>query len=137
MPFGTGNPLDTLIHADLHTSIKRVYPSAVTIQAATETKADDESIDEAWVNVPGLVGINGILSPAPPATAKEIRTTELTNVKITHVLELQTYQPAITNQHRVIVTRAEGDVAQIFNISGIKFDSQARGTRIELEEVSH
>lgn len=134
MALGTDSTLNQLVHPDLHTSLTAAYPSTVTIQAATETQADDYSIDEGWSDVAGLVAIPGILAPA---RAEEIRRAQMTNVKITHVLDLQGYYPGITNQHRVQVVRADFDTEQTFNITGVKFDSQGRSTRLELEEVSH
>lgn len=134
MPLGTGNPLDTIIHPDMHTELSRAYPSTVTIQAATETQADDYSPVNTWTNVSGMTNIKGILSPA---TAREMRQAQLTNTVITHVCDLQAYYPAITQKHRVQAKRADSDTVQTFNINGVKFDSQGKSTRLELEQVSH
>ena len=134
MSLGTGNPLGALIHADLHTDLSRAYPSTVTIQAATETQADDYSPVETWANVTGMTNIKGVLSPA---TAKEMRQAMMTNTVITHVCDLQAYYPAITQKHRVQAKRTDSDTVQTFNITGVKFDSQGKSTRLELEQVSH
>ena len=134
MSLGTDSTLNTIIHQDMHTSLTRAYPSIVTVQTATETKAADHSLVKTWANVSGMININGILAPA---TAREIRQAMMTNTAITHVLDLQTYYIGITNKHRVQVSRADGETAQTFNITGVKLDSQARSTRLELEEVSH
>lgn len=134
MSLGTDSTLNTIIHPDLHDSLPRIYPSIVTIQAVTESKAEDHSLQETWADVPGLVDITGALAPA---TAREIRLAMMTNTVITHVLDLRDYYPQITNKHRVQAKRAANDTEQTFNITGVKFDSQGRSTRLELEQVSH
>ena len=134
MPLGTDSALGQLAHPFLFSSQVPAFPSLVTIEAATETQADDYSPAEAWAAVPGLIEVPGILAPAG---ANEIRTAALTNTKITHVCDLQSYCPEITDQHRATVTRADFDTAFIFNITGVKHDSQAASTRLELEKVSH
>lgn len=134
MGLGTNSTLDTIVHPDLHASLPRAYPSVVTIQAATETQGDDYSITSTWVNVTGLVNIGGILAAA---TAAEIRLAALTNVTITHVLDLQAYYPAILVTHRALVARVDGETAATFNVTGVKHDSQGASTRLELEIVSH
>ena len=134
MPLGKGSALNTIIHPLLQQSLPRVYPSFVTIQTAVETQGNDNSIDEDWEDAPGLEVLKGILAAA---SANEIRLASLTNVTITHVLDLQDYHPEIDQTFRVLVSRAIGETEQIFNIMGVKHDSQASSSRIELEEVSH
>lgn len=134
MPLGTDSALGQLAHPFLFSSQVPAFPSLVTIEAATETTAGDYSVTETWAAVGGLIEVPGILAPAGAA---EIRTAALTNVKITHVCDLQSYCPEITTQHRATVTRADFDGAEVFNITAVKHDSQAAATRLELEKVSH
>ena len=134
MGLGTNSTLDAIVHPTLHTSLSRAYPATVTIQAPTESRADDLSVIRTWANVSGATSIGGILAAAK---AEEIRRAALTGVTITHVCDLQAYYPAILATHRALVARADGETAVTFNITGVKHDSQAASTRLELELVSH
>lgn len=134
MPLGSNSSLNTLVHPKLHRSLPRVYPSWITVQRTAETQGSDFAIDDNWQDVPGLTTLRGILAAA---SASERRAAAMTNVTITHVLDLQSYHPEITQKNRVRVARALGESGQIFNITGVKHDSQARSSRLELEQVSH
>jgi hypothetical protein len=131
---GTNSTLDAIVHSTLHRSLDRAYPATVTIQAPTESRADDMSVIRTWANVSGATAVGGILAAAK---AEEIRRAALTGVKLTHVCDLQAYYPAILATHRALVARADGETAVTFNITGVKHDSQAASTRLELELVSH
>lgn len=134
MGLGTNSTLDSIVHPDLHAGLPRVYPSTVTIQTPTETQGDDYAVTQTWTNATGLTAVRGILAAAK---AEEIRRAELTGVKLTHVCDLQAYYPQITVSHRALIARAAGETAAAFNITGVKHDSQAASTRLELEIVSH
>ena len=125
--------LSQVIHPRLHQELPQFFPAYVTVQIATESQGDDNAVVENWANVDGLAGLRGTLAPA---SANETRKAELTNVKITHVLDLRGYYPTITITHRVLVSRAQGDSPQIFNITAVKHDSQAESSHLELEQVS-
>jgi head-tail adaptor len=134
MPLGSNSSLDSLIHPRLHRSLSRVFPSWVTVQQTAETQGDDNAVLENWQDIPGLAALRGILAAAG---ANEIRKAQMTNVKITHVLDLQSYRPEITVKNRVRVSRALGETGETFNVTGVKHDSQAASSRLELEFVSH
>lgn len=134
MSLGTNSTLNTIAHPLLHTSNGRAYPSLVTIQVATESRADDMSVIRTWANVSGATEISCILAAAK---AEEIRRAALTGVTLTHICDLQAYYPAILATHRALVARVDGETAVTFNITGVKHDSQAASTRLELEIVSH
>lgn len=131
MALGT---LNSLIHPALHSSLYRAYPSLVTIQAPAESRADDLSIVRTWSNVACATEIGGILAAA---RADEVRRAALTGVKLTHVCDLQAYYPDILVTHRALVARADCETPAVYNITGVKHDSQAASTRLELEQVSH
>ena len=133
MGLGTNSTLDSIVHPDLLASMPRVYPAVVTIQAATETQGDDYSVVQAWANVSGITAVRGSLAAA---TAEETRRADMTGIKVTHVCDLAAYYPQITASHRAQIARASGEVAQTFNITGVKHDSQDGSTRLELEIVS-
>ena len=134
MSLGTDNKLNKIAHPNLLASIDLAFPSCVSIQSATETKAADHSLTETWVDVGGLAELHGILAAA---TAHEIRIASLTNVSVTHRLDLQCYAPAVTVQHRALVKRDPDDTEETYNITAVQHDSQARYTRLLLEKVSH
>lgn len=135
MPLTVDSALNRIIHPKLHRSLQRVYPSWVKVEALTETQGDDFAIVETWTAVPHLAALRGILAAA---TANEKRTAELTNVRLTHVLDLQSYHPEIAaNTHRVTVTRVQGEPGETFNVTGVKHDSQGQSSRLELEKVSY
>jgi len=125
--------LSRVVHPRLHQELPQFFPAYVTVQIATETQGGDNAIVENWANVDSLVGLRGTLAPAG---ANEIRKAELTNVKITHILDLRGYYPTIAITHRVLVSRAQGDSPQTFNVTAVKHDSQAESSRLELEQVS-
>jgi hypothetical protein len=133
MPLGSDSSLNTLIHRKLHASLQRAYPSWVAVQRTAETQGDDNAVLENWQDIPALAALRGILAAAG---ANEIRKAQMTNVKITHVLDLQSYRPEITVKNRVRVARAMGESGQVFNVTGVKHDSQAASSRLELELVS-
>lgn len=127
MGLGTDSVLDSIVHPDLLASMPRVYAAIVTIQAVTESQADDYSVIQAWENVSGMVAIRGSLVAAK---AEEIR-------KLTHVCDLAGYYPTITASHQALIALTNGEMARVYNISGVKLDSQAASTRLELEIVSY
>lgn len=133
MGLGSGSALNSIVHPDLLTSMPLVYAAVVTIQTPTETQNDDYSVEQTWSNVSGAVAIDGIFAAAG---ADEIRRAEMTGVSLTHVCDLAGYYPDITVSERALVARATGESAQTFNITGVKHDSQAASTRLELELVS-
>jgi head-tail adaptor len=133
MPLGSDSSLNTLVHPKLHRSLSRVFPSWVTVQRTAETQGDDNAVLENWQDIPGLTTLRGILAAAG---ANEIRKAQMTNVKITHVLDLQSYRPEITVKNRVRVSRAMGESGETYNVTGVKHDSQAASSRLELELVS-
>ena len=134
MPLGTSSALNQIVHTHLQGSLTRAYPSWVAIEELTETQGDDYSIVETYEPVVSLAALRGILAAAG---ADEIRKAEMTNIKITHVLDLQSYHPEIGLKWRVQVSRKMGETGEYFNVTGIKHDSQASYTRLELEKVSH
>lgn len=134
MGLGTDSVLDSIVHPDLLASMPRVYAAIVTIQAVTESQADDYSVIQAWENVSGMVAIRGSLVAAK---AEEIRRADLTNIKLTHVCDLAGYYPTITASHQALIALTNGEMARVYNISGVKLDSQAASTRLELEIVSY
>lgn len=134
MGLGTNSVLNRIVHPDLHADLPRVYPAVVTIQAPTESQGDDYAVVQAWANVTGLTAVRGMLAAAK---AEETRRAELTGVKLTHVCDLPGYYPQITVSHRAVIARASGETAVTYNITGVKHDSQAASTRLELEIVSH
>lgn len=136
MGLGTNSALDSIVHPDLLASMPRVYPAVVTIQAATETQGDDYSVQQAWENVSGMIGIRGSLAAATVGALAEMKRPEFTGVEFSHVCDLTAYYPEITVSHRALIARANGETAQTFDIVGIKHDSQAESTRLELEIVS-
>jgi len=133
MGLGTSSTLDTIVHPELLASLPRVYAAVVTIQAASESQGDDYGVVQTWANVSGLTEISGSLAAA---SANEVRRADMTGVKLTHVCDLADYCPQITASHRAQIARAVGETAQTFNITGVKHDSQAASTRLELEIVS-
>lgn len=133
MGLGTSSTLNQIAHPDLHTSLPHAYPATVTIQAPTESRADDLSVIRTWSNVSGATAVGGILAAAK---AEEVRRAALTGVTLTHICDLQAYYPEILATHRALVARADGETPATFNITGVKHDSQAASTRLELEIVS-
>lgn len=123
--------LSQVIHPRLHQELPQFFPAYVTVQVSTETQGDDGAVVDAWSDL-----LNGLRGSLAPASANEIRKAELTNVKITHVCDLRGYYPEIAIIHRVLVSRAQGDSPQTFNITAVKHDSQAESSRLELEQVS-
>lgn len=133
MGLGTNSTLDSIVHPDLLASMPRVYPAVVTIQVATETQGDDYAVVQSWASVSGMIAVRGSLAAA---TAAETRRADMTGIKLTHVCDLTAYYPQISASHRALIARANGETAQTFNITGVKHDSQAGSTRLELEIVS-
>lgn len=123
--------LSQVIHPRLHQELPQFFPAYVTVQVSTETQGDDNAVVNTWSDL-----LNGLRGSLAPASANEIRKAELTNVKITHVCDLRGYYPEITIVHRVLVSRAQGDSPQTFNITAVKLDSQAKSTRLELEQIN-
>ena len=136
MSLGTDSVLDTLVHTGLLDSISRAYRAEVDIQTKTVTQAPDGEEIETWANHATMVDLPGTLAKSG-AVGQERRRTDLTVSRSTLILDLAGYYPDITDVMRVNLTTPENGRTEIWNILQVLHDSQARQTRLELEEVSH
>ena len=128
MGLGEGSVLNGLVHPALFEALPRLYPTAVTIQAATITQRPNGEQVEAWATFLG--GLTGNL--ARPAQAKmERRGGTMTTATAEGALNLSGYYPTITVEHRVLI----GEVA--YNITAAVHDSMGASTRLELERTVH
>lgn len=136
MSLGTDSVLDTLTHTDLLASIPRAYRATVDIQVNTPTQAADGEEIESWADHATMINIAGTLAKSG-AVGQERRRADLTISRSTLILDLAGYYPDITDIMRVSLTTPLGGRSEIWNIMQVLHDSQARQTRLELEEVTH
>ncbi len=128
MGLGADSVLDGIVHSEMHGALSKLYPTAVTIQAATITQRPNGEQVEAWATFLG--GLTGNL--ARPAQAKmERRGGTMTTATAEWSLNLSGYYPTITVEHRVLI----GEVA--YNIAAAVHDSMGASTRLELERTVH
>ena len=136
MSLGSDSVLNTLSHVGLLDSIPRVYRATVDIQVNTPTQAADGEEVDSWadhstmVNIPGTLAKSGMIGT-------ERRRLDLTASRSTLILDLAGYYPDITDIMRVSLTTPLSGRSEIWNIMQVLHDSQARQTRLELEEVTH
>ena len=136
MSLGTDSVLDALSHTDLLDSIPRVYRATVNIQVNTPTQAADGEEVDSWANHSTMINIAGTLAKSG-MVGTERRRMDLTVSRSTLILDLAGYYPDITDLHRVSLTTPLNGRSEIWNIMQVLHDSQARQTRLELEEVTH
>jgi head-tail adaptor len=136
MSLGTDSVLDTLIHDGLLDSIPRAYLAVVDIQVNTPTQNPDGEEVDSWANHSTMVNLSGTLAKSI-TTGQEQRRQDLTISRSTLILDLAGYYPDITDTNRVSLTTPLGGRDEVYNIMQVLHDSQARQTRLELEEVSH
>ena len=136
MSLGTNSVLDTLTHTGLLDSIPRHYRAIVDIQVNTPTQNQDGEEVDSWadhatmVNIPGTLAKSGMIGT-------ERRREDLTVSRSTLILDLAGYYPDITDVMRDSLTTPQGGRDEVYNIMLVLHDSQARQTRLELEEVTH
>ena len=136
MSLGSNSVLDTLTHTGLLDSIPRHYRAVIDIQAKTVTQAPDGEEIETWANHATMVNIPGTLAKSG-MIGTERRREDLTISRSTLILDLAGYYPDITDVMRVSLTTPQGGRVEVYNIMQVLHDSQARQTRLELEEVQH
>ena len=136
MSLGSNSVLDTLSHANLLASIPRAYRATVDIQVNTPTQAADGEEVDSWADHATMINIPGTLAKSG-MVGTERRRLDLTISRSTLILNLAGYYPDITDLHRVSLTTPLNGRVETWNIMQVLHDSQARQTRLELEEVTH
>ena len=136
MSLGSNSVLDTLTHAGLLDSIPRHYRAVVDIQVNTPTQNQDGQEIDSWADHSTMVNIAGTLAKSG-TIGTERRRQDLTVSRSTLILDLAGYYPDITDLHRISLTTPQGGRDEVYNIMQVLHDSQARQTRLELEEVEH
>ena len=137
MTLGTDSLLDTIVHTSLLASISdRVHLASVDIQVNTPTQAVDGEEVDSWADHATMVDIPGTLAKSG-MIGTEQRRLDLTVSRSTLILDLAGYYPDITDEHRVSLTTPEDGRTELWNIMQVLHDSQAKQTRLELEEVAH
>ena len=137
MSLGSNSVLDTLTHTGLLDSIPRVYRATVNVQVNTPTQNQDGELVDSWANHATMINIPGTLAKSGMMIGTERRRLDLTVSRSTLILDLAGYYPDITDLHRISLTTPLRGRSENWNIMQVLHDSQARQTRLELEEVSH
>lgn len=131
----------TIFHPRLHTSQRAVYRHLVTIQEATETKAVNHEVRDAWADVPLLTALPCTFANVAgdgPQGVQERAGSEHVTITKDYRLKLAGLYPAITEGMRAVVrfSHPPHDITGIYDIVGVDHGSQGDVTRLRLEQVS-
>ncbi len=139
MGLGT-NAGSSILHPRLHTS-QNFHRHLVTIQEATESKAVNHEVRDAWSDVPLLTALPCIFANVAgdgQQVVQERDGAEHATITEDYRLKLTSLYPAITVGMRAVVrfSHPPHDITGIYDIIGVDHGSQGDVTRLRLELVS-
>lgn len=134
MPLANSS-LGTPVHAQFGKALPQFRRAYITIEVHGGGKLPDGQPDvDDWGPVPTL---QNMMCTLADRAAWERRGRELTEARSTHVAGLDQYLPQITISHRASISHVNGRVAEVYNITAVKHDSQQVLSWLELEIETH
>lgn len=119
-----------IIHPGMLTKLAgSFYPSACTIQVATESRNALGEVTPTWANLAGHVSLACSLAEHPAREESEAETTDVTFVRRRKRLALNGAYTSVTEQHRAVVDGVTYDIERV------SIDSQSKTTYLSLELI--
>lgn len=118
-----------IVHPGLLGSLAtNFYPSACTIQRATESRDSFGQVSLSWANLAGHVDLACSVAEPPP-TGEEVETTEQSYVRRSKRVALAGSYTSITEEDRAVIGGVNYDIERVSQ------DSQTKTTYLDVQVI--